>query len=97
MLILVAYDVNVTNIGGQKRLRNIAKICLDHGMRVQNSLFECEVDPAQWVIFKNKLFEIYDPEYDSLRFYFLGKKGYQKVEHFGAKPVCDVVRDPLII
>jgi CRISPR-associated protein Cas2 len=97
MLVLVTYDVSVISEGGQKRLRNIAKTCLDFGMRVQNSVFECEVTPAQFVILKNELLEIFDPEEDSLRFYFLGKKGRQKVEHVGAKAVADPLRDSLIL
>jgi CRISPR-associated protein Cas2 len=79
MLVLVSYDVNVTRSEGQKRLRNISKTCLDYGMRVQNSVFECEVDPAQFTVLQNRLLNIYDPNHDSLRFYFLGKKGRDKV------------------
>jgi len=97
MLVLVTYDVCVTAEGGQKRLRNIAKTCLDYGMRVQNSVFECEVTPAQFVMLKNKLKDIFEPEEDSLRFYMLGKKGRQKVEHIGAKQVSDPVTDALIL
>lgn len=97
MLMLITYDVSVVSEGGQKRLRNIAKTCLDYGMRVQNSVFECEVTPAQFVTLKNELMEIYDPGEDSLRFYFLGKNGRQKVEHVGAKPVADPLRDSLIL
>ncbi len=97
MLVLVTYDVSVTSDGGQKRLRNIAKTCLDYGTRVQNSVFECEVEPAHFVSFKNELMQIYDPNEDSLRFYFLGKKGRQKVEHFGSKPTIDPLRDALIL
>jgi len=97
MLVLITYDVSVIAEGGQKRLRRIAKTCLDYGMRVQNSVFECEVTPAQFVTLKNELMEIFDPKEDSLRFYFLGKKGRQKVEHVGAKPVVDTVRDSLIL
>jgi len=97
MLVLITYDVSVIAEGGQRRLRRIAKICLDHGMRVQNSVFECEVTPAQFVVLKNELMEIFDPKEDSLRFYMLGKKGRQKVEHVGAKPVVDVLRDALIL
>ena len=97
MLVLVTYDVSVVSDGGQKRLRRIAKICMDYGMRVQNSVFECEVTPAQFVTLKNELTEIFDPEEDSLRFYFLGKKGRQKVEHIGAKPVVDPFNDSLIL
>lgn len=97
MLVLVTYDVSVVAAGGQRRLRNIAKTCLDYGVRVQNSVFECEVDPAHFVALKNRLMEIFDPEEDSLRFYFLGKKGRQKVEHVGAKPVADPLRDVIIL
>jgi len=97
MLVLVTYDVSVIAEGGQRRLRRIAKTCLDYGMRVQNSVFECEVTPAQFVTLKNELMDIYDPEEDSLRFYMLGKKGRQKVEHTGAKPVADPVNDALIL
>lgn len=97
MLVLITYDVSVTTPGGARRLRNIAKTCLDYGVRVQNSVFECEVDPAQFVVLKNSLTEIFDPNEDSLRFYFLGKKGHQKVEHIGAKAVQDPLRSPLII
>jgi len=97
MLILVTYDVSVTTAKGQRRLRHIAKTCLDYGVRVQNSVFECEVEPAQFTLLKNELLDIYDPEEDSLRFYSLGKRGRQRVEHFGARPVEDPVRDPLIL
>ncbi len=97
MLVLITYDVNVVSEGGQKRLRHISKSCLDYGMRVQNSVFECEVTPAQFVVLKDQLLKIIDPEKDSLRFYMLGKKGRQKVEHIGAKAVADPVSDALII
>ena len=97
MLVLITYDVSVVSIGGSRRLRNIAKTCLDYGVRVQNSVFECEVTPAQFTILKNTLMDIFDPEEDSLRFYFLGKRGHQRVEHMGAKPVDDPLRDPLIL
>jgi CRISPR-associated protein Cas2 len=97
MLVLITYDVSVVSAGGSRRLRNIAKTCLDYGVRVQNSVFECEVNPAQFVALKSELMSIYDPDEDSLRFYFLGKKGRQRVEHVGAKPVADPVRDPLIL
>jgi len=97
MLVLVTYDVSVVTPEGRRRLRKIAKSCKDYGMRVQNSVFECEVEPAQFTMLKNQLTEIYDPEADSLRFYFLGKKGRQRVEHMGSKPVEDALRDPLIL
>ena len=94
---LITYDVSVVAKGGQKRLRRIAKTCLDYGMRVQKSVFECEVTPAQFVTLKNELMNIFNPEEDSLRFYFLGKKGRRRVEHVGAKPVADPLRDSLIL
>lgn len=97
MLVLITYDVSVVTAEGRRRLRNIAKTCLDYGVRVQNSVFECEVDPAQFVVFKDKLVDIFDPEEDSLRFYFLGKRGRQRVEHMGAKPTDDPLRGALIL
>ena len=97
MLVLITYDVSVVTSEGRRRLRNIAKTCLDYGMRVQNSVFECEVEPAQFTMLKNELINIFDPEEDSLRFYFLGKKGRQRVEHVGAKPTVDALKDPLIL
>lgn len=97
MLVLITYDVCVVSDGGQRRLRRIAKTCLDYGMRVQNSVFECEVTPAQYILLKNELLDIFDPEQDSLRFYMLGKKGRNKVEHIGAKPIPDPINDALIL
>ena len=97
MLVLVTYDVSVVSEGGQRRLRNIGKTCLDYGTRVQNSVFECEIDPAQFTALKAQLLDIYHPSEDSLRFYFLGKKGRQRIEHFGAKQTHDVLRDALIL
>ena len=97
MLVLITYDVNVSSDNGAKRLRNIAKTCLDYGMRVQHSVFECEVDPAHFIVLKNKLMRIFDSKKDSLRFYFLGKKGRNKVEHVGAKLIQDALRDALIL
>lgn len=97
MLILITYDVSVISEGGTRRLRNIAKTCLDYGMRVQNSVFECEVTPAEFLELKTKLMAIFNLETDSLRFYMLGKKGRQKVEHVGAKPAIDLINDALIL
>lgn len=94
---LITYDVSVVTSEGRRRLRNIAKTCLDYGVRVQNSVFECEVEPAQFTILKNILMEIFDEEEDSLRFYLLGKRGHQRIEHLGAKPVDDPLRSPLIL
>lgn len=97
MLMLITYDVSVLTKAGQKRLRHIAKTCLDYGVRVQNSVFECEVDPNQYVTLQNKLLALYDPKEDSLRFYHLGKKGNQKVEHHGIKAVKNPLHDVLIL
>ena len=97
MMVLITYDVSFEDGGGEKRLRHIAKICLDYGVRVQYSVFECEVTPDQWVHLQDKLFEAYDPSADSLRFYKLGKNWTNRVEHHGAKRAPDVFRDVLLI
>ena len=97
MMVLITYDVSFQNGGGQQRLRQLAKTCLDYGVRVQYSVFECEVTPAQWVDLQAQLFDIYDPEVDSLRFYKLGKNWRNRVEHHGAKPSLDIFADTLII
>ena len=97
MLVLITYDVSVTTAKGRRRLRQIAKVCLDYGTRVQNSVFECDVEPAHFTRLKDELLSVYDDEEDSLRFYFLGKKGREKVEHHGAKPADDPLNDPLIL
>ena len=85
MYILVTYDVDTTDTSGPKRLRKVAKACLDHGQRVQNSVFECLVDAAQCTLLKHELCTLMDEEKDSLRFYYLGNHYQTKVEHFGAK------------
>jgi CRISPR-associated protein Cas2 len=82
---------------GAKRLRHIAKHCMDYGMRVQYSTFECEITPAQWVELKSKLLSVYKPETDSLRFYMLGANWKKRVEHFGAKKTLDIFTDTLIV
>ncbi|MCP4324932.1 MAG: CRISPR-associated endonuclease Cas2 [Alteromonadales bacterium] len=97
MLILVTYDVSFDYENGPQRLRKIAKICQDYGIRVQYSVFECDVDSAQWEQFKDELFAVYEEKFDSLRFYKLGKHGQKKIEHHGAKPSFDVFKDILII
>ena len=89
MMVLVAYDVNTETPEGKKRLRHVAKACESRGQRVQHSVFECLVEPAQWVGLKQKLIDIIDPKKDSLRFYFLGKNWKRRVEHAGAKPGYD--------
>lgn len=96
MLVLVTYDVNTLEEGGKKRLRRVAKACEDFGQRVQFSVFEIEVDPAQWVKLKARLEGIIRPEHDSLRFYYLGSNWERKVEHVGAKPSVDL-NGPLIL
>ena len=96
MLILVTYDVATTEAGGATRLRRIAKTCRDFGQRVQYSVFEIEVDPAQWALLKAKLEDIFNPETDSLRYYYLGANWQRRVEHVGAKPAVDF-QDTLII
>lgn len=90
MLVLVTYDVSTTSDGGKRRLRRVAKACRDFGQRVQFSVFEIEVDPAQWVRLKAELEAIIDPGQDSLRYYHLGAGGQRKVEHVGAKPAADL-------
>lgn len=94
---LITYDVSVVTPEGRRRLRNIAKVCLDYGVRVQNSVFECEVDPAGLVQLKNELLGVYNSDEDSLRFYALGKRGHQRIEHYGIKAVADPLRSPLIL
>ena len=89
MMVLVAYDVNTETPKGQSRLRRVAKICENRGQRVQNSVFECLIEPAQWVELKGRLIDTIDPAKDSLRFYFLGKNWKKRVEHIGAKPGYD--------
>jgi len=83
MMVLVSYDVSTKTAAGVKRLRKTAEICLDYGLRVQNSVFECNVDPAHWEMLKDKLLTLYDVEHDSLRFYFLGSNWKKRVEHHG--------------
>jgi CRISPR-associated protein Cas2 len=90
MLMLVTYDVNTQDAEGRRRLRRVARACLDLGQRVQNSVFECEVDPARWAILRARLLEEIDPAKDSLRFYRLGADGRRRVEHVGAKPELDL-------
>ena len=88
MMVLVSYDV-AKNDNGARRLRRVARTCKDYGQRVQYSVFECLVDPAQWSKLKSKLMKEIDPKLDSLRFYFLGANWRNRVEHVGAKPVMD--------
>ena len=86
MMVLVTYDMGTQSEDGKRRLRQIAKLCQNHGQRVQFSVFECLLEPALWVEFRAKLFAIINPSTDSLRFYFLGANWQRRVEHTGAKP-----------
>ena len=96
MMVLVSYDVSTRDEGGRRRLRRVAKVCESHGQRVQNSVFECVVDPAQWVALRARLVAEADTDQDSLRFYFLGAEWRRRVEHFGAKAAYDP-EAPLIL
>lgn len=96
MLVLVTYDISLADAGGARRLRQVAKACRDWGQRVQFSVFEIEVDPAQWFILKAKLESIVDFKTDSLRYYYLGANWVRRVEHVGAKPATDL-NGPLIV
>lgn len=89
MLVLVTYDVNVTTTAGRKRLRQVAKQCVNYGQRVQNSVFECVLDPTQFALLKGKLEGIINKDTDSLRFYFLGDNWKKRIEHIGAKEGYD--------
>jgi CRISPR-associated protein Cas2 len=95
MYVLVTYDVSTVTPEGRRRLRQAAKACLDFGQRVQNSVFEMKVDPAQWTECKNRLLELINPAEDSVRFYYLGAHWQRRVEHHGSKPAFDV-EGPLI-
>lgn len=97
MMVLVSYDVATSEPEGDKRLRRVAKTCLDYGQRAQKSVFECVLDSAQWTRLRARLLELIDPEHDSLRFYFLGDNWQRRVEHIGVKPTIDVEKDNLIL
>lgn len=89
MMVLVSYDVCLDDKDGRRRLRRIAKACQDCGQRVQFSVFECLMEPAQWVELRERLLREMDASKDSLRFYFLGANWQRRVEHVGAKPSLD--------
>ena len=90
MMVLITYDVSTEAEKGKSRLRRVSKKCQDYGQRVQNSVFECLIDPAQLKQLQEKLLKIIDPEVDSLRFYYLGDNWKHRVEHVGAKPTIDI-------
>lgn len=96
MMVLVTYDVSTTTPAGRSRLRRVARACQDLGQRVQLSVFEIEVGPAQWVALKARLEGLIEPATDSLRYYHLGANWVRRVEHVGAKPALDL-GGPLII
>ena len=97
MMVLVSYDVSTVVEGGPARLRRVAKACLNYGQRVQNSVFECNLDPARWTGLKDRLTNTIDPKHDSLRFYYLGSNWQKRIEHIGAKPTINVEEDALIV
>lgn len=90
MLVLITYDVKTETEAGKSRLRRVSKKCQDYGQRVQNSVFECLIDPAQLKELQDKLLKIIDPDVDSLRYYYLGDNWKSRVEHVGAKPSIDL-------
>jgi CRISPR-associated protein Cas2 len=96
MFVLVSYDVSTRTEAGKRRLRRVARLCQNRGQRVQNSVFECLVDAAQWVAFRAALVAVAVAEEDSLRFYFLGNNWKGHIEHLGAKPAYDP-EGPLIL
>ena len=96
MLVLITYDVNTQTAAGRKRLRQVAKECTNYGQRVQNSVFECQMDTAKCRQVKNILENLIDKDVDSLRFYYIGEKYKNKVEHIVAKPGFDVTETLLL-
>ena len=96
MMVLVSYDVSTESLAGRRRLRRIARKCLDYGIRVQNSVFECNVDLSQWTALKAALEAVCDEKTDSLRYYYLGRDYQRRIEHYGAKPTIDV-EAPLVL
>ena len=96
MLVVVSYDVSTKDAAGVRRLRRVGKACSNFGQRVQNSVFECNVDPEQWTRLKLRLMDEFKPDEDSLRFYFLGSNFKHRVEHYGAKAQIDL-EGPLVL
>ena len=87
MMTLVSYDVSTVDAAGRKRLRKVAKECVNYGQRVQNSVFEVDVDYGTFLKLKDRLMKIIDEEQDSLRFYYLGNNWKRRVEHIGARNI----------
>lgn len=96
MMVIITYDVETVTRPGRKRLRRVAKQCVNFGQRVQNSVFECVIDPAQFAELKHRLVEIIDPEKDSLRFYEMGNHWANRITHFGTKEVRNLEEDALV-
>lgn len=96
MLVLVTYDVSTETVEGRKRLRHVAKKCLAYGQRVQNSVFECNIDWSQFIKLQSELRNIIDPDVDSLRFYNLGNRYSEKVVHIGSKPSINIEGDLIV-
>lgn len=95
MLVLITYDVNTEQASGRKRLRRVAKICVNYGQRVQNSVFECSVDAAQLCNIRKQLLEAISEDFDSLRIYNLGNNYRSRIEHYGNKESY-LPEDPMI-
>lgn len=89
MYLVVSYDVETKTPAGKRRLRRVARACLDFGQRVQFSVFECSLGEQQWVVLRKRLLDAYDPKTDSIRVYFLGEDGSARIEHHGAKAIAD--------
>ena len=96
MLVVVSYDVSTESAEGRKRLRRVAKLCLRHGQRVQFSVFECQIDSGQLLVFKKLLLDEIDQAQDSIRLYLLGNKYENKIEHYGVKESFDLDKDTLM-
>ncbi len=96
MMVLITYDVTTETSDGRRRLRRVAKMCENRGQRVQKSVFECLVDPAQWTTLRQRLVEEIKPEEDSLRFYFLGASWKERIEHVGVQQAYDP-EGPLVV
>ena len=96
MLVLITYDVNTTTSAGRRRLRMVAKKCVAHGTRVQNSVFECVLDNSQYQLLKHELEQLIDTNFDSLRFYTLGNNYQNKVTHIGAKETFEIEGDLIL-
>lgn len=96
MLVLITYDVDTISETGQRRLRKVAKLCQDYGQRVQNSVFECRLSEAQFVVLKNKLESIMNHDLDNIRFYFLGKNWKNRIEFIGKQMVMDIDEELIV-